>query len=82
MMRDGVYAVLRENGRLPFPVEQLNATDDLFAAGLDSAAAVDVMLALEERFGIEIPERLLTRRAFSSVAALEQLVSEAAAAAA
>lgn len=81
-MRDGVYEVLREHGRLMLPVEQLGTTDDLFAAGLDSAAVVSVMLALEERFGVEIPERLLTRRAFSSVDALERLVIEATVAAA
>ena len=75
-MYDSVYAVLRAHGRLSCPVEQLNEADDLFAAGLDSAAVVSVMLALEEQFGIEIPEKLLTRSAFSSVNALQQLIAD------
>jgi len=71
-----ISTVLREHGRLAVPIEQLSAGDDLFAAGLDSTAVVSVMLALEDRFDIEIPDRLLTRRSFSSLAALEQLVGQ------
>jgi acyl carrier protein len=71
-----IRTVLREHGRLAIPMEQLSAGDDLFAAGLDSTAVVSVMLALEDRFDIEIPDRLLTRRSFSSLAALEQLVGQ------
>jgi len=71
-----IRMVLREHGRLAIPMEQLSAGDDLFAAGLDSTAVVSVMLALEDRFDVEIPDRLLTRRSFSSLAALEQLVSQ------
>ena len=75
-MNEIIRAVLREHGRLAVPIEQLSAGDDLFAAGLDSTAVVSVMLSLEDRFGIEIPDRLLTRRSFSSLAALEQVVSQ------
>ncbi len=75
-MNEIIRTVLREHGRLAVPIEQLSAGDDLFAAGLDSTAVVSVMLALEDRFDIEIPDRLLTRRSFSSLAALEQLVSQ------
>jgi len=71
-----IRTVLREHGRLAVPIEQLSAGDDLFAAGLDSTAVVSVMLALEDRFDVEIPDRLPTRRSFSSLAALEQLVSQ------
>lgn len=75
-MNEIIRTVLREHGRLAIPMEQLSAGDDLFAAGLDSTAVVSVMLALEDRFDVEIPDRLLTRRSFSSLAALEQLVSQ------
>lgn len=75
-MNEIIRTVLREHGRLAIPMEQLSAGDDLFAAGLDSTAVVSVMLALEDRFDIEIPDRLLTRRSFSSLAALEQLVGQ------
>ena len=75
-MNEIIRTVLREHGRLAVLIELLSAGDDLFAAGLDSTAVVSVMLALEDRFDIEIPDRLLTRRSFSSLAALEQLVGQ------
>ena len=75
-MNEIIRAVLREHGRLAVPIERLSAGDDLFAAGLDSTAVFSVMLALEDRFDIEIPDRLLTRRSFSSLAALEQVVGQ------
>ncbi len=75
-MNEIIRSVLREHGRLAVPIEQVSAGDDLFAAGLDSTAVVSVMLALEDRFDIEIPDRLLTRRSFSSLAALEQLIGQ------
>lgn len=44
---------------------------DLFAAGMDSLAAVQVMLRIEERFDIELPDEALNRRSFGSISALE-----------
>lgn len=75
-MQETLRTVLRDYGRLAVPVESLARDEDLFAAGLDSMAVVNVMLALEDRFDIAIPDRLLTRRAFGSMAALERLVGE------
>ena len=75
-MNETIRTILREHGRLAIPIEQLSAEDDLFEAGLDSTAVVSVMLSLEDQVGIEIPDRLLTRRSFSSLAALEQLVGQ------
>ncbi len=69
--------ILARCGRLSVPVDQLAPDDDLFAAGLDSMAVVNVMLAMEEAFDLEIPETMLTRRAFSSLAAMERLLEEA-----
>lgn len=69
--------ILARCGRLSVPVDRLAPDDDLFVAGLDSMAVVNVMLAMEEAFDLEIPETMLTRRAFSSLAAMERLVEEA-----
>ena len=43
---------------------------DLAAAGLTSLATVDLMLAIEDRFGIEFPEQLLNRRTFATLGSL------------
>ncbi len=75
-MRDAIRTVLDECGRLAVPSETLRDGDSLFEAGLSSMATVNVMLALEERFGVEIPDRLLTRRSFESIAAIRAMLAE------
>jgi acyl carrier protein len=49
---------------------------DLYDAGLTSFASVQLMLAIEDNFGIEFPERYLNRRTFSSIANIEQSLRE------
>jgi acyl carrier protein len=49
---------------------------DLYAAGLTSHATVNLMLALEEAFDIEFPDRLLKRKTFSSVDAIVEALGE------
>jgi acyl carrier protein len=57
-------------------VGKLADDSDLYDAGLTSFASVQLMLALEDSFGIEFPERLLNRRTFSSIVNIEQSVRE------
>ena len=71
-----VRAVLKENALLQGNVESLADDADLYAAGLTSHATVNLMLALEEAFDIEFPDRLLRRRTFSSVNAIAQSLDE------
>jgi acyl carrier protein len=52
----------------------LNAS--LYQAGLTSHASVNLMLAIEESFGIEFPERMLRRRTFESVTSIADAVAE------
>ena len=71
-----VRAVFKENALLQANVESLADDADLYAAGLTSHATVNLMLALEEAFDIEFPDRLLRRRTFSSVNAIAQSLDE------
>jgi acyl carrier protein len=75
---DDIRAIVREHGRLAVDVASLADQSNLYEAGLTSHASVNLMLALEERFDIEFPERMLRRGAFASIAAiragLEQLI--------
>jgi acyl carrier protein len=78
-MDDEIRSVLATHARLATPVDALGVDTDLYDAGMTSHASVTVMLALEDAFDIEFPERLLRKATFSSVsairAALEQLTS-------
>jgi acyl carrier protein len=71
-----IRAVLREFGRLSQDVATLGDQSDLFEVGLTSHASVNLMLALEDHFQIEFPERMLHRRTFASIAAIRSSVDE------
>lgn len=71
-----VRTLLDRHGRLRVGVAGLSRLDDLYAAGLTSHASVDLMLALEDEFGIEFPERFLKRQTFASIADLSDAVAE------
>lgn len=75
-MQDEIRAILASSGRLAVPVESLGAEADLFAAGLDSLAIVNVLMSIEERFDIELPDELLSRRLFSSIATISRVVAD------
>lgn len=71
-----IRSLLTVHGRLSSTVEDIGDDDSLFDAGLSSHAAVNVMLALEDHFDVEFPERFLKRATFESVASLRQAVAE------
>lgn len=71
-----IRGILREHGRLAEDVAKLTDQSDLFEAGLTSHASVNLMLALEEHFQVEFPERMLQRRTFVSIAAIRSCVDE------
>ena len=71
-----VRTVLAEHAKLPVDAAAIGAEEDLYAAGLTSHASVNVMLALEDAFDLEFPDRLLRKSTFGSVAAITAAVAE------
>jgi acyl carrier protein len=71
-----IRQVLAEHARLAVPVDTLSDDADLFGAGMTSHASVNVMLALEDAFDFEFPEKLLKKATFESVAAIRAGVLE------
>ena len=71
-----IRRVLSEHARLPVDVDTLSDDADLFAAGMSSHASVNLMLALEDAFDLEFPDRMLTRAVFESVAAIAAAIDE------
>ncbi|HTH96971.1 MAG TPA: acyl carrier protein, partial [Stellaceae bacterium] len=67
--------ILQNQGKMP-DAGRARDQDDLYALGLSSLATVNVMVALESRFDIEIPDEALTRDTFRTVASLAALVRE------
>src|SRR5688500_5316375 len=66
--------ILSQHGRLPVPVGQLHDNSDLYNAGLTSLASVGLMLALEDRVGIELRDSMLGRSTFRSMEAIAEAV--------
>jgi acyl carrier protein len=71
-----IRRVLSEHARLPVEVGTLADDSDLFAAGMTSHASVNLMLALEDAFDLEFPDRMLTRSVFESITAIDSAIEE------
>ncbi len=69
-MLDTIRTLVEQNGRLPVAIDGLRNDQDLYAAGLTSFAAVQLMLAIEDGFDVEFPETMLNRRSFASIDAI------------
>lgn len=67
---DRIRAILDRVGRLPVPAVELRDDSDLHDAGLTSFGTVELMLSLEDEFGVEFPEDLVVRARFSSIGAI------------
>jgi acyl carrier protein len=74
-LHDQIRDILAENGRLAVPVSTLDDNADLFAAGLDSLAIVNVLMRLEDQFDIELPDEMLQRKSFSTIATIDSVVT-------
>jgi acyl carrier protein len=75
-MLDTIRRLVEEQGRLSIAADKLRDDADLYASGLTSFAAVQLMLSLEEEFDVEFPERMLNRRSFASIAAIASCIAE------
>ncbi len=79
-MDDEIRTILREFGRLAVDANALRDDANLYDAGLTSHGSVNLMLALEEHFAVEFPDRMMQRGSFATIAAirtnLRQLIEE------
>jgi len=71
-----IRQLIAEHARLPVDVSGLPEDACLYQAGLTSLSTVNLMLAIEERFDIEFPDRLLGRKTFGSIRSLSEAVQE------
>ena len=75
-MTEQIRQILQEHAKLATPIDQIGDDTDLYRAGLTSHASVTLMLALEEGFNIEFPERMLRRGTFETIANIQKAVAE------
>jgi acyl carrier protein len=76
-MKYQIRQVIREQAHLSVDVDALGDDADLYGAGMNSHASVNVMIALEDTFDIEFLDSMLKRSVFESInsiaAALEEV---------
>ena len=75
-MNQDIRRIVREHARLAVDIATLADDADLYQAGLTSHATVNLMLALEDHFEIEFPEKMLRRRLFESVKSIASAIAE------
>jgi acyl carrier protein len=75
-VNDEIRQIIRGHARLSVGVDSLAADADLYEAGMTSHASVNVMLALEDHFDIEFPDRMLKRSVFESITAIAAALAE------
>ena len=76
MRLDEVRDIVVKHGRLSATPEVLAPTTDLYEVGLSSLTTVHLMLALEDHFGGEFPDRLLARKTFESLQSITEAIEE------
>ena len=75
-MNEKIRQAIRDHGRMPVDIDTLSDDADLYQAGMTSHASVNVMLALEDAFDIEFPDRMLQRSVFDSVSSIAAALTE------
>ena len=75
-MNEKIRQAIAEHARLPVDIGEIADEADLYQAGMTSQASVNVMLALEDAFDIEFPDRMLTRSVFESIDSISAALTE------
>lgn len=66
-MEEPIREIVARHGRLTRVISEVAGGDDLYSLGLTSHAAVNVMLAIEDRFAIEFPDTDMSKNTFGTL---------------
>jgi acyl carrier protein len=75
-MTDEIRTILKDHARLSVDATSMAEDADLYRAGMTSHASVNVMLALEGKFDVEFPDRMLKRGVFESISSIRAALEE------
>ncbi|WP_338340353.1 acyl carrier protein [Burkholderia vietnamiensis] len=74
-MKNEIRTILKHVANLEAVIDSIGDGDDLYDAGLSSLDTIQLMLAIEKHFNVEIPDEMLNRNLFRSVDALADAVA-------
>jgi acyl carrier protein len=68
--------IIKDVAHLEVPIETVADGDDLYEAGLSSLNTIQLLLAIEHHFNIEVPDDMLSRALFQSIDSLAGAVTQ------
>ncbi|RQZ30809.1 acyl carrier protein [Burkholderia sp. Bp9017] len=74
-VKNEIRTILKHVAHLEAAIDSIGDGDDLYEAGLSSLDTIQLMLAIEKQFNIEIPDEMLNRNLFRSVDALAETIA-------
>jgi acyl carrier protein len=75
-MKEKIRKAIADHARISTDILTISNDADLYQAGMTSQASVNVMLAIEDAFDIEFPDRMLKRSVFESIDAIASALTE------
>jgi acyl carrier protein len=73
-MKERIHKIVKDNAGLGGRFEDIDYSTDLYRAGMTSYASVVLMIALENEFGLEFPDAMLSRSVFESIDAIANAI--------
>lgn len=73
-MKNELRQIIKDTAHFEVSMDSISDDDDLYEAGLSSLNTIQLMLAIERHFNIEIPDQMLNRHLFQSVNSLADAV--------
>nr|WP_241020393.1 acyl carrier protein [Burkholderia sp. Ac-20345] len=74
-VKNEIRTILKHVAHLEAAIDSIGDRDDLYDAGLSSLDTIQLMLAIEKQFNIEIPDEMLNRNLFRSIDALADTIA-------
>lgn len=74
-MKNELRQIIKDTAHFEVSIDSISDDDDLYEAGLSSLNTIQLMLAIERHFNIEIPDQMLNRQLFQSVNSLAEAVT-------
>nr|WP_249173827.1 acyl carrier protein [Burkholderia sp. AU19243] len=74
-VKNDIRTILKHVAHLEAAIDSIGDGDDLYEAGLSSLDTIQLMLAIEKQFNIEIPDEMLNRNLFRSIDALADTIA-------
>ncbi|AEA65949.1 acyl carrier protein (plasmid) [Burkholderia gladioli BSR3] len=74
-VKNEIRTILKHVAHLEAAIDSIGDGDDLYEAGLSSLDTIQLMLAIEKQFNIEIPDEMLNRNLFRSIDALVDTIA-------